>query len=99
MPRKPTTNNGFRLTADDEAILEYVFKCRLATVDHISRLTGRSSKKISTRLLRLAQNGYLFKQELPFQKYIYSLGSEAVQPLVAQGVVDQKVIRTQLRLR
>lgn len=68
---------GFSLTAGDLEIFKLLYEYRMLRREHISVLTGRPSKRLHRRLLKLVAEGYATSIRLPQQKHIYALGKEA----------------------
>ena len=50
---------GFQLIANDLDILQHVHELRLATIEHVAALCGRSYKRTQERLAKLEEHGYL----------------------------------------
>lgn len=91
------STRGFLLTASDLDMIRIVYEYRLLHIDHVSALTSRSYKKAHGRLLKLVQNHYLARIELPFQKHIYVIGREGINVLVEQGIASRELIEWRLR--
>ena len=53
--RNAVPARGFQLTAGDVELLRLVFEYRLAHIDHLSALTGRSYKKLHGRSRNLTE--------------------------------------------
>lgn len=92
-PRK----RGFQFTKGDADILECVYKCRQAHIDHLIHLTGRSRQALNVRLVRLTENGYLYRRRRPFERYVYAIGHRATPILTEQGVAEKEGIDAQRR--
>src|SRR6266404_2949923 len=88
---------GFQLTASDIGMIQFVYEYRFLHIEQLSALSGRSYKKVHGRLLKLVQNHYLARIELPFQKHIYVLGREGITVLVEQGIASRELIEWRLR--
>ncbi len=58
--------SGLILTQNDIDIFNYVFQCRVLTIEQLMALTGRSRRKLNERLVRLVARKYLHQQRLPF---------------------------------
>lgn len=93
MPSK----GGFQLTKDDIEILRILYGFRMAEIDHLSALTGRSYKKLHGRLLKLYQHHYVSRVTLPLQKHLYLIGAAAVPLLVEQGIAPKETLDVRLR--
>jgi hypothetical protein len=93
----PVATPGFHLTPADLAIIRSVFEHRFLHIEHVSALTNRSYKKAHGRLLKLVQNHFLARIELPFQKHIYVIGREGINVLVEQGIASRELIEWRLR--
>ena len=83
------SRSGLQLTPSDIAMIRSVFEYRTLHIDHLSALTNRSYKKVHGRLLKLVQNHFLARFELPFQKHIYVIGREGINVLVDQGIASR----------
>jgi hypothetical protein len=81
MPAK----NGFQLQDRDIELIHYVFQLRLATIDHLSALSGRSRRALWNRLLKLKQRRYLSTVTRFMQKQVYAIGSQGVEVLIEYG--------------
>ena len=66
-------------------LLLVVHQLRLATIDHLSALTGRSVRALWGRLLKLKKRRYLVTVARFMQKQVYAIGSEGVLALIEQG--------------
>jgi hypothetical protein len=95
MPAK----NGFQLQDGDIELLHYVFQLRLATVDHLSSLSGRSIRALWNRLLKLKKRRYLATVARFMQKQVYALGSQGVEVLIEQGYAPVDLLDARLRHR
>jgi uroporphyrinogen-III synthase len=71
MPAK----NGFELQDGDVELLHCVFRLRLATIDHLAALSGRSVRALWGRLLKLKERRYLASVARFMQKRVYAIGS------------------------
>src|ERR1700722_3436068 len=78
--------SGFPLTAGDVEIFRLLYEYRMLRREHMSVLTGRPSKRLHRRLLKLVAEGYATSIRLPQQKHIYALGKAALPVVVAQGL-------------
>ena len=94
----PATN-GFQFIEGDSNILQYVYELRLAHIDHLTALTGRSHKAIARRLLKLQERRYLACIKRRPQKHLYALGSEGASVLIEEGHAPAELARKRLRHR
>jgi hypothetical protein len=88
---------GFKLTAQDIALIRAVYEYRFLHIDHLGALVDRSYKKVHGRLLKLVRNRFLARIEFPFQKHIYVIGREAIDLLVEQGIASRELVEFRLR--
>jgi hypothetical protein len=93
----PLARSGFQLTPSDAQMIRRIYEYRFLHIEHLAALTGRSYKKVHGRLLKLVQNHFLARIELPFQKHIYVIGREGISVLVEQGIASREVIEWRLR--
>jgi len=93
MPAK----DGFELQAHDIELLNYIFQLRLATIDHLSALSGRSVRALWNRLLKLKQRRYLASVARFMQKGVYGIGSEGVRVLIEEGYTPENFKARRLR--
>jgi hypothetical protein len=89
--------NGFQLVESDLALLKHLYELRLATIDHLASLTGRSYKQTQKRLSKLAEQRYLACLTRRPQKIIYAIGREGVPLLIEQGYAPRELAATRLR--
>ena len=87
MPAK----DGFELQGSDIELLHLVFRLRLATIDHLSALTGRSVRALWGRLHKLKERRYLASVARFMQKHVYAIGSKGVPVLVEHGYAPQSL--------
>ena len=85
MPAK----DGFALTSGDMELLRWTHELRIATIDHLAALSGRSQKALSRRLLKLQENRYLACLTRRPQKHVYAVGAEGVPVLIEHGYAPQ----------
>jgi hypothetical protein len=95
MPAK----HGFQLQDRDSELLHYVFRLRLATVDHLSSLSGRSVRALWNRLLKLKKRRYLVTVTRFMQKQVYAIGSQGVEVLIEHGYAPVDLKDARLRHR
>ena len=89
---------GFKLTSGDVEILTCVYQCRLVRIDHLEKLTGRSTRPLNTRLMKLTENGYLYRRKGELhEKYVYTLNRKAVPILSESGVAPAESIDLHVR--
>ena len=81
MPAK----SGFQLQDGDIELLHSVYELRIATIDHLAALSGRSVRALWGRLHKLKERRYLTTVARFMQKQVYALGSEAKPVLVEHG--------------
>ena len=93
MPAK----NGFELKDSDIELLHFVYRLRLATIDHLSALTGRSVRALWGRLRKLKERHYLASVARFMQKHVYAIGSEGVPVHIAHGYAPQGLAEKRLR--
>lgn len=93
MPAK----NGFELQDSDIELLNYIFQLRLATIDHLSALSGRSVRALWNRLLKLKQRRYLACVARFMQKQVYAVGSKGVPVLIEHGYAPRDLAEKRLR--
>jgi hypothetical protein len=85
MPAK----NGFELQDRDIELLHSVYQLRIASVDHLAALSGRSVRALWGRLLKLKERRYLASVARFMQKQVYAIGSEAVPVLIEHGYASR----------
>jgi hypothetical protein len=93
MPAK----KGFELQDHDIALLHYVFELRIATIDHLAALSGRSVRALWGRLLKLKQRRYLASVARFMQKHVYAIGPLGVSALIEQGYAPAEFAEKRLR--
>src|SRR5438270_501623 len=93
MPAK----NGFELQDGDIELLNYAFQLRLATIDHLAALSGRSVRALWNRLLKLKERRYLASVTRFMQKRVYAIGSEGVPVLIEHGYAPRELGEKRLR--
>lgn len=90
-------NHGFELQDGDLELLNYVFQLRLATIDHLSALSGRSVRALWNRLSRLKKRRYLASVARFMQKHVYGIGPQGVAALIEQGYAPGDLANRRLR--
>jgi hypothetical protein len=93
MPAK----NGFKLQDRDIKLLHFVHQLRIATIDHLSALSGRSVRALWSRLLKLKERRYLASVARFMQKQVYAIGSAGVPVLIEQGYAPFRLKDKRLR--
>jgi hypothetical protein len=93
MPAK----NGFELQDRDIELVRYAFLLRLATVDQLSTLSGRSVRALWGRLLKLKKHRYLTTVARLMQKRVYAIGSAGIQVLIEHGHAPEDLAEKRLR--
>jgi hypothetical protein len=93
MPAK----NGFELQDSDIELLHFVYQLRLATIDHLSALTGRSVRALWGRLHKLRERRYLATIARLMQKHVYAVGSAGIPVLVEHGYAPKELSAKRLR--
>src|ERR1700674_5627566 len=90
-------NNGFELQDSDIELLHSVHELRLATIDHLAALSGRSVRALWGRLLKLKERRYLASMARFMQKQVYAIGSEAAPILIEHGYAQRDLAAKRLR--
>lgn len=90
-------NNGFELQDRDVELLNYAFQLRIATVDQLSALCGRSVRALWGRLLKLKERRYLASVARFMQKHVYAVGPLGVTALIEQGYAPADFAEKRLR--
>lgn len=93
MPAK----DGFELQDSDIELLHFVHQLRIATIDHLSALTGRSVRALWGRVHKLKERRYLTSVARFMQKHAYAIGSKGVPVLVEQGYEPKQLAEKRLR--
>jgi hypothetical protein len=76
---------GFQLVPSDLSLLQHVHELRLATIEQLATLAGRSYKRTQERLGKLEERRYLSCVARRPQKHVYAIGSEGVEALIEHG--------------
>jgi hypothetical protein len=92
-----STKNGFQLQDQDIELLHFVYQLRIATMDQIAELSGRSVRALWGRLLKLKQRRYLASVARFMQKHVYAIGSEGVPVLIEHGYAPKDFAKRRLR--
>src|SRR6202451_2964504 len=92
----PSTNS-FQFNDRDAEIVHYVYQLRVATLDHLAALTGRSYKTLERRVPKLRDERYLRRLKPRPHKGLYVLGFQSVAVLVEGGYTPTELAEKQLR--
>jgi len=84
-------STGFQFTDRDAEIVHYVYQLRVATLDHLAALTGRSYKTLERRVPKLRDERYLRRLKPRPHKGLYVIGSESVPVLIAGGYAPDEL--------
>ena len=95
MPAK----HGFELQGQDIELLHSVHQLRLATIDHLAALSGRSVRALWGRLLKLKKRRYLTAVARFMQKQAYAIGSAGIPVLIEHGYAPREIAEKRLRHR
>jgi len=90
-------NDGFQLVSGDLQLLQHVYELRLATIEHLAALSGRSYKRTQERLAKLEDRGYLACLARRPQKHVYAIGREGVPLLIEHGYAPRELALKRLR--
>lgn len=90
---------NFQLVSNDVALINYVYRYRLARIDHLSQLTGRPTSSLYRRLSNLSRSGYLYQKQFAFQKGYYLIGRAALDLLVQEGIASREDLAYGIRMR
>jgi hypothetical protein len=93
MPAK----DGFQLTESDVDLLHSVFELRVATIDHLVALSGRSEIALWRRLRKLREQHYLASVARLMQKHIHALGPEGIAAMIDQGYAPKSLADKRIR--
>jgi hypothetical protein len=93
MPAK----NGFAFQDSDIELLHAVYQLRIATIDHLAALSGRSVRALWGRLHKLKERRYLTTVARFMQKQVYAISSEAKPVLVEHGYAPRDFAERRLR--
>ena len=89
--------DGFALQDRDIELLRYVFQLRLATIEQLAALSGRSVRALWGRLLKLKERRYLASVARFMQKQVYAIGSAGVPVLIEEGYAPSGLKEKRLR--
>src|ERR1700682_2913743 len=93
MPAK----NGFELQDGDIELLHSVYQLRIATIDHLTALSGRPVRALWGRLLKLKERRDLASVARFMQKQVYAIGTAARPVLVEHGYAPRDFAERRLR--
>ncbi len=93
MPAK----DGFQLQDGDIELLHSVYQLRIATIDHLTAVSGRSVRALWGRLHKLKERRYLTSVARFMQKQVYAIGPEAKPVLVEHGYAPSDFAERRLR--
>jgi len=88
---------GFQFQESDLAFLQYTFQLRLATIDHLAELSGRSYKQTQKRVAALEERNYLKLVQKRPHKHVYAIGKAAVPLLIEHGYAPKELSEKRLR--
>ena len=90
--------NSFQFVNSDLPFLQHTYQLRLASIDHLAALTGRSYKRTAERLAKLSANAYLkCVARKPNTKIAYGIGHQGVALLVEHGYAQREIVAQRLR--
>jgi hypothetical protein len=92
----PATSK-FQLVPSDLALLGYTHELRLATIEQVAALCGRSYKRTQERLAKLEERGYLARLTRRPLRHIYGVGPEGVSLLIEHGYAPKELALKRLR--
>lgn len=78
-------------------MLRNVHELRLATIEHMAALSGRSYKRTQERLAKLEERGYLACVARRPHKHVYAIGREGVSVLIEHGYAPRELAMKRLR--
>jgi hypothetical protein len=90
-------SSGFQFTNRDAEIVNYVYQLRVATLDHLAALTGRSYKTLERRVPKLRDERYLRRLKPRPHKGLYVIGSQSVPVLIEGGYAPDELAEKRLR--
>jgi hypothetical protein len=93
MPAK----KGFELQDGDIELLHAVYQLRIATIDHLAAISGRSVRALWGRLLKLKTRRYLASVARFMQKQVYAIGAKGVPVLIEHGYAPRQFAERRLR--
>jgi hypothetical protein len=93
MPAK----DGFQFTSSDLTLVLHIHELRLATIEQVATLAGRSYKQLADRLAKLETQGYVSAATRRPNKYLYAVGREGMQALIREGYAPHELAAKRLR--
>jgi len=93
MPAK----DGFDLQERDIELIHSVYRLRIATIDHLATLSGRSVRTLWARLLKLKKRRYITSVARFMQKHVYGIGATGVSLLIEHGYAPQGIAEKRFR--
>ena len=94
-----SAKDGFQLQDSDIELLHFTYVLRLATIDQLATLSGRSVRALWGRLLKLKERRYLAAVARFMQKQVYAIGSAGVPVLIEHGYAARELSEKRLRHR
>jgi hypothetical protein len=92
-----SAKKGFQFVSGDLSLLKHVHELRLATIDHLATLSGRSYKQTADRLAKLEERRYLAVLTRRPNKHVYAIGRDGVPVLIEEGYAPQELADRRLR--
>src|SRR5579863_2185107 len=92
-----SAKNGFELQDADIELLHSVYQLRLATIDHLAALSGRSVRALWGRLHKLKERRYVVSVARFMQKHVYAVGPLGVAALIEHGYAPLELTEKRLR--
>src|SRR5258708_6579046 len=89
--------SGFQLIDSDIALLNHAFQLRVATLELLAQLAGRSYKNTHKRVQKLAERNYLACLTKRPEKHLYAIGPESVPVLIDRGYAQKDLADKRLR--
>jgi hypothetical protein len=89
--------DSFELQDRDIDLLNYAYQLRIATIDHLALLSGRSVRALWGRLHKLKERRYLASVTRFMQKHVYAIGSLGVPVLIEHGYAPADLTEKRLR--
>jgi hypothetical protein len=89
--------SGFQLIDSDIALLNHAFQLRVATLELLAQLAGRSYKNTHKRVKKLAEQKYLALLTKRPEKHLYAIGPAAMPELIGRGYAPQDLAEKRLR--
>jgi hypothetical protein len=96
-PKAMPAKDGFELQDQDIELLHSVHQLRIATIDHLAALSGRSARALWGRLLKLRERRDLSSVARFMQKHVYAIGSAGVPVLIEHGYAPEAITHQRVR--